>query len=123
MSPQNSSSVVSEEISQQTGPVGSGEYTVQAGECLSSIAYEHGLTWQKIWNDPGNAEVKNTRKDPNILYPGDRLHIPEIEQREESCVTEKVHRFVRKGVPEQLNIIIKREGEPIKNEKYTLNID
>lgn len=33
-----------------SGPAGSGAYTVQPGDCLSSIAHRHGPAWQKIWN-------------------------------------------------------------------------
>ena len=30
-------------------------YTVEPGDCLSSIALEYGFTWQSLWNDSANA--------------------------------------------------------------------
>jgi hypothetical protein len=51
-------------------------HVVKAGECLSSIAGRHGLTWRQLWDDPGNAALRARRKDPHILHPGDAVTIP-----------------------------------------------
>lgn len=110
------------EKEQGSGPVGSGAYTVQPGDCLSSIAYRHGLTWQRIWNDPANAKLKRIRGNPNILYPGDRLHIPEKEPKHHPSASDRKHRFVRKGVPETLSLVVRREGKPLAGEPYTLQV-
>lgn len=111
-----------EEKERRGGPTGSGEYEVRPGDCLSSIAYRHGLTWQRIWNHPANAELKRIRGNPNILYPGDRLYVPEKESKNHSGASERKHRFVRKGVPETLNLTLRREGKPLAGEPFTLHI-
>ncbi len=69
-------------------PVGSGEYEVKSGECLSSIAKKTGRLWQTIWEHEANAELRETRKDPNVLATGDRLTIPPLRQRSEPGETE-----------------------------------
>lgn len=104
------------------GPAGSGEYEVRPGDCLSSIAYRHGLTWQRIWNHPANAELKRVRGNPNILYPGDRLHVPEKESKFHWGASDRKHTFVRKGVPEKFNLTLRREGKPVAGAPYTLHV-
>jgi len=99
------------------------DYIVKQGDCLSSIAAKYGLFWEKIWNHPKNAQLREKRKDPYILYPGDVIFIPEKEDKEEAVATGQKHRFRRKGVPEKLELILCLEGEPRRNEDYELQID
>ena len=51
-------------------------YTVKAGDWLAKIAEEHGSTVSEIWNHPDNAELRAKRGSPDVLYPGDIVHIP-----------------------------------------------
>lgn len=125
------------------------EYVVKQGDCISSIAFEHGFFPDSIWNDPENSELKEKREDPNILFPGDVVQIRDKKARDESCATEKKHRFKRKGVPAKFRIRVMLEPEeddeteqgtsseqelqtndqqarhdqPRKNVPYTLEID
>ena len=99
------------------------EYKVKQGDCLSSIASRHGLFWDKVWNHPKNAKLKEQRKDPNILYPGDVVFVPDKEKKEESGATEQKHRFRKKGVPEQLRLQLMVGDQPLANERYVLNIN
>jgi Putative peptidoglycan binding domain/LysM domain len=99
------------------------EYTVKQGNCISSIAQKHGLFWEKVWNHPKNAELKESRKDPNILYPGDVVFVPDKEEKEETGATEQRHRFRKKGVPALLRLIVEIEGEIIANAPYVLEVD
>ena len=90
------------------------DYTVQVGDCISSIAFERGFFWETIWNHPKNAELKQKRQDPNILKEGDIVHIPDKELKEESCATDQKHKFKIKGVPAKLKL---RLMEPPRDEK------
>ncbi|SRR6266496_3640964 len=105
------------------GPVGDGEYIVNEGDCLESIAVTSGHFWETIWNHPRNAPLKEARGSPNVLLPGDGLHIPECELKLLDRPTDQMHRFVRKGVPSKLRLCIKQAGEPRRNERYRLVID
>ncbi|MEZ4444383.1 MAG: LysM peptidoglycan-binding domain-containing protein, partial [Polyangiaceae bacterium] len=51
-------------------------YVAKYGDYLVKIAQEHGTTWQAIWNHPLNAEHRQKRGSPDVLYPGDVLHVP-----------------------------------------------
>jgi hypothetical protein len=107
-----------------SGPVGQGDYVVNAGDCISSIARASGHFWKKLWDLAANAELKRARGDPNILLEGDLVTVPPLEPREESCATEKTHKFVRKGEPAKLRLqIMLEDSTPRANSDYVLNID
>jgi hypothetical protein len=92
--------------------VGEGDYIVQPGDCISSIAQENGHFWQTIWNDPHNSALKSARGDPNVLLEGDRVTIPPIRIKYENRQTGAEHRFVRVGTPAKLRICIMEDPEP-----------
>ena len=69
-------------------------YTVNQGDHLTSIADSFGFRdYSVIWDHPENAELKELRGDPNVIAAGDELVIPDPQTKEESCATEKRHRF------------------------------
>ena len=85
-------------------------YTVKQGDCISSIAQKHGLFWDKVWNHPKNSRLKEQRKKPSILYPGDVVFVPDKDKKEESGATEQRHRFRKKGAPAKLRLRIMEES-------------
>ncbi len=108
---------------QSGGSVGSGDYEVQQGDCISSIASRNGFFWETLWNHGENAELKQKRGDPNVLLEGDRVHIPELRTKEESGATEKKHRFKLKGVPAKMKLRLAVNYEALANKNYRLCID
>lgn len=104
-------------------PVGAGEYVAKQGDCISSIAKDTGHFWETIWNDSANADVRTARKDPNVLLPGDRIHVPPLRERWEPRPTEQRHRFRRKGYPEVFRVQLLRDGEPRGNVNYRIRVD
>ncbi len=130
--------------------VGQGDYVVSSGECISSIAHDHGFFWETIWDLPENSALKQARVNPFVLLKGDRVTVPDLRPKDESCAAEAKHRFKRKGVPGEIELILTEltsddpapkdyknssEGEyevpeppnlepkPIKNTNYVLDID
>lgn len=98
-------------------------HKVRQGECIHSIAAQHGFFWEKLWNDPGNADLKQQRSDPSVLKPGDVVHIPAKEPKVENGSSEQRHRFKRKGIPNRVRIQIMRNDEPQAGKPYRLQID
>ncbi len=99
-------------------------FIIDYGDSTTKLAFERGLFWKTVWDHPENSRLKSKRKEPNILAAGDELYIPPLKTREESCETEKRHRFRRKGVPEKLNVRLQKlNGQPHANTKYRLIID
>ena len=98
-------------------------YEAKDNDCISSIAFEHGLFWKTVWEHPRNASLKEQRKDPNILFRGDRVFVPAIRVKEESGATERVHRFRRKGVPAVTRFQLMTSEGPRSNLPWLLMID
>jgi hypothetical protein len=101
----------------------SGDYVVQQGDCIGSIAFDAGHIPATIWNHGRNAEVKRARRDSNVLHPGDKVYVPPIREKRESCASEARHTFKLKGVPAKLRIRLLRDGVPQKNLQYELTVD
>ena len=98
-------------------------YTVQEGDCITSIADQAGLTWQKVWDHPENAGLRQQRTDPNVLYPGDSVFVPDLEIRKESRPTDQRHRFKKLGSTAKLKLRLLVEDKPRAGEPYKLVID
>jgi len=102
------------------------EYHVVAqGEHLSGIAHQYGYrSYKEIWNHPNNAELKNERKNPNVLYPGDQLFIPDKKKGEYSRSTDATHKFQVKLSPLKLRLTLEDQYEkPIAGADCLLVID
>lgn len=97
-------------------------HTVRQGEWLETVAHGFRLPSDVIWDHPNNASLK-TRRDPNVLYPGDQIFIPERRKRRTPCQTDKTHRFTLQRALVSFELtLLDPDGEPIKNERYTLGI-
>jgi len=105
------------------GPVGQGDYEVQPGECIESIAYEQGFLWQTLWNLPANAELKSHRS-PNVLLPGDRVTIPAIRLQQASCQTDQSSKFELHGAHTRFQLrFLDDQQQPRSGLRYQLTID
>lgn len=104
-------------------PVGTGEHEVQEGECILLLADQAGHFWETLWDDPANADLKRERGSPHVLLAGDRVHIPEIEPKDEPGSTEAKHRFRRKGIPINFEMCVKENGKPLKGQRFVLIIE
>jgi len=95
-------------------------HEVQQGEWLAKIARRYGFgDWRKIYYHPDNAELRRLRPNPNVLYPGDRIFIPERETGEVSARTEMRHQYRRKSPGDSLSIRIWPSTRPIDGESPT----
>jgi hypothetical protein len=98
-------------------------YTVTQGDCMASIAGSRGFFWETLWNLPENSNLKQKRKNPNILMEGDTIVIPDRRIQQMSAATEERHRYRRKGVPSKFRLRLLAEGKPRSNLAYKLDVD
>ena len=101
------------------------QYTVQQGDCLSSIAQTWGFSdYKPIYFASENAAFREKRPNPNIIFPGDILFIPDRRINERPCSTDQLHRFVAPQPGVYLRLCLKDDlHQPYRNSKYRLRVD
>lgn len=97
------------------------DYLVEAGDSICSIAARNGHVPSTLWDDPANAELKNARKDPELLVPGDRMSIAAVRPKNVACATGELHVFRITGRKTTVTIYVEdEEGAPFADKRYEL---
>ncbi len=95
-------------------------HVVQPGECLLSLATRYGFAdWQAIFEHPDNSELKEKRKTPSVLHPGDVVSIPEKADKQVEVATGAVHTFKVKLPKAMVRIALQVHG----SYGYELSVD
>ena len=98
-------------------------HTAAQGDSVESIAHAAGHVWQTLWDHPENAALRERRRSPHVLHPGDVVFVPPLKLRTETLATGKTHTFRRRGVPSRLVVRFLLNGQPRANAEYTVVID
>jgi N-acetylmuramoyl-L-alanine amidase len=101
------------------------KHVVQQGEDLFVIAARYGFRdYRTIYDDAANAELRSLRPNPQVLFPGDVIAIPDREPRVEEGDTGRRHRFFVRAPQRLLRLRLRDPfGEPLVNEPYELVVD
>ena len=99
------------------------KYEVKQGDCLSSVAAKYGFHWEALWNHASNAKLKKKRKNPNVLYPGDIVNIPDKKPNAHSTATGKNHQFKVKDNRVEFKLRVLRDGKLRAGEAFELDVD
>lgn len=101
------------------------KYIVVQGDCLSSIAARNGFNdWRTIYNDPQNESFRQERPDPNLIYPGDEIFIPDKTIQSLPSATDQRHRFELHNPSTSLRVFLKDgDDRPYANMKFILTVD
>src|SRR6187431_511397 len=91
-------------------------HSVKQGDTLISIAAEHGFpSWEAIWMDPGNAELRKKR-DPQVLSAGDSIVVPEKKTRVVHLSTDKTHKLTVPLLKAFCRLVMRDDnGRPLVN--------
>ncbi|HLT37850.1 MAG TPA: peptidoglycan-binding protein [Enhygromyxa sp.] len=97
-------------------------HVVVPGDCLYRIAQQYGFAdWRTIYDHPDNAEFRELRPNPNLIYPGDEIHIPEPEPKQVSLPTTKQHKIRLTRPKIMLRIELRDElDEPLADKAFML---
>ncbi len=98
-------------------------HTIAPGDTTIGLSEKHGLFAGTIWDDPANAELKQKRKDMNVLMPGDVLVIPDKRIKEVSKASDQKYKFKRKGIPAKFRMQVFECETPRANQQYRLIVD
>jgi N-acetylmuramoyl-L-alanine amidase len=89
---------------------------------MSSIARKYGFgDWHTIYDHPQNQDFRKKRPNPNLLYPGDALFVPERGEKSLSLATGSAHALQATTVKRELRLRL-RDGEekPFANRPYVI---
>jgi hypothetical protein len=92
-------------------------------DCIDSIAFEHGLTRDKIWSNAANQEIRQLRNHQNVLCAGDQIVVPDKPKKQEGGETELRHRFRRVGTCHIHIRLLDWDNEPRVGIPYILVVD
>jgi len=99
------------------------DHVVRQGEHLTQIAEKYGFSYKALWDHAANAQLRKLRGNPNVLMPGDVIHVPDKRPKTESRATGQTHKF-KKGSKLMLRLALKDFGnEPLANAKCQITID
>ena len=98
---------------------------MQQGDHTSGIAEQFGFrTFKTLWNDPNNAQLRQDRKDPHILFPGDQVFIPDKQTKKQFAPTAKVTTFKLDASKLTLNLKLQDvNGDAIANNPVTISVE
>jgi hypothetical protein len=99
------------------------QITIKQGECLMTIALAKGFDPQTIWDHPDNAELKELRHTYQALLAGDRLVIPDLEEKEVAVSTDTVSHFKLNVGSVKLRLRLTRHNQARADEAFELLID
>ncbi len=100
-------------------------HTVEQGEHLSLIAEKYGfMDYQTIWGRDENADLRQKRQNPNTLFPGDQVFIPDKQLKKNSVDTGQLHRFQIKKSKLTLRLALEyADGSPLADVECELKVD
>jgi N-acetylmuramoyl-L-alanine amidase len=98
------------------------KHVVKKGECLASIAAQHGFEWKTIWELPDNKALRDKRPNPNIIFQGDVVCIPEKKLHEEKISTGQKHKFQATATHCQFRLRLMVNDKPLDNTTWTLTL-
>jgi len=99
------------------------KHIIEQGESVPSVAKDTGFYWKTLWQHPDNAALRQLRNDPNVLFEGDELAVPDLQIKQVPGATSLRHRFQRKGDPVKFKLRLLFMDRPRANEDYVLVID
>lgn len=100
-------------------------YRVVQGDCLATIARKYGFAdWRTIYNHPQNTDFRSRRTNPNIIFPGDQIYVPDLDSGEQDAATDQRHTYVISSPLTTIRIRVQDEkGVPFAGMEYRLQID
>ncbi|NVB39017.1 peptidoglycan-binding protein [Pseudenhygromyxa sp. WMMC2535] len=98
-------------------------HRVRQGECICTIAASAGMPWDKVWDAPQNEALRERERHPNLLLPGDQLHVPAPELEARGVATSRVHRVVIPGERARVHLTLVGGLEALADEPYVVEYE
>ncbi len=94
-------------------------YVVRQGDYLTAIAHRLGFDGEAVWQSSDNEELRQRRDNPEMLAPGDVLHVPALRERQAlDLQLESSNRFKARVPMVKIKVQLRHLGEPLAGERY-----
>ncbi len=94
-------------------------HVVRQGEYLAKLASELGFDADETWNHPRNSELREARKDPSVLAPGDVLWFCPRERGHHNLNARAENGYAVRVPRVDLRVQVRGHlGEPLRGEAY-----
>jgi Putative peptidoglycan binding domain len=99
-------------------------HRVGPGDCLARIAKKYGFSdWRTIYDHADNAALRDKRKNPHVLHPGDEVHVPEKSDTPRSASAGQSLKFRLKTRRSVVRIrVADEQHRAIAGKKYRLKV-
>ena len=100
-------------------------HTIQQGETLTRIAKRYKFSsWKDLYNHPDNAEFRALRDNPDIVFAGDSITIPDPEPQKASVKAGASYNFQLNSEKEKLILSIGADASiAVEGKKAILDIE
>lgn len=95
-------------------------HVVRTGDTLGRIARAAGLSPESIWDHPRNAALRALRAHPEVLAPGDVVHVPLERPRGLALKTGAGNDFVAEIPRVRVRLALREDGVALADEEVVL---
>lgn len=93
-------------------------YIVRQGDYLAKVAMETGFGVDEIWSLPKNDALREHGRTPDLLLPGDVLHLPRGAPRAQEVTLQGTNPFRAQVARAKLRLVFKDGPRPRAHKKY-----
>ncbi len=86
------------------------------------VAAEYGIKdWEAVAKDPKNKDLVDKKRDPHILYQGDKIWVPDLKPKVFDAETDKKHEFKLYPPKQLVHLVLEDDnGKPYGDRRYEL---
>jgi hypothetical protein len=95
-------------------------YVIRAGDTLRRLAFAWGVDADELWNHPSNRALRESHPDPELLRPGDRIHVSDsLLQRRSSYGARTLNEYRVRTTLQRVHVVLRDEMHaPLANEPW-----
>jgi Putative peptidoglycan binding domain len=99
-------------------------HRIKPGECLANLADRYRLKdYRSLYHHPNNADLRRARPNPNILFAGDLVFVPDLVPKTEDRNTDARHTFEVIRPTVRIRLVLKDTNEqPYASKRYRLAV-
>ena len=89
---------------------------IRQGDYLARLAHRYSFNAQEVWDLPENEPLRERRASPDILYPGDILHIPVVVAKPSNVQAGSQQQYVANVPNIVVTLELHEDNQPLPHE-------